>query len=76
MPLPIDTLLAWLWQRWELEVAHREMKSSFGVGEKQCWNPHATIASVHGWTRSPGNWLEKEALLLGLSDAVNASARI
>ncbi len=28
------------------------------------------------WTRSPGNWLEKEALLLGLSNAVNASARI
>ena len=46
LPLPIDTLLAWLWQRWELEVAHREMKSGFGVGEKQCWNPHATIASV------------------------------
>jgi len=22
------------------------MKSGFGVGEKQCWNPHATIASV------------------------------
>lgn len=46
LPLPIDTVLAWLWQRWELEVAHREMKSGFGVGEKQCWNPHATIASV------------------------------
>ncbi len=46
LPLPVETLLAWLWQRWELEVAHREMKSGFGVGEKQCWNPHATIASV------------------------------
>jgi hypothetical protein len=46
LPLPIETILAWLWQRWELEVAHREMKSGFGVGEKQCWNPHATIASV------------------------------
>jgi len=33
-PLPIETILAWLWQRWELEVAHREMKSGFGVGEK------------------------------------------
>jgi len=30
----------------ELEVAHREMKSGFGVGEKQCWNPRSTIASV------------------------------
>ncbi len=46
LPLPIETLLAWLWQRWELEVAHREMKSGFGVGEKQCWNPRAAIASV------------------------------
>ncbi len=133
LPLPIEMLLAWLWQRWELEVAHREMKSGFGVGEMQCWNPHATIASVQWsvwvyallllaayrtwgllngppiptrwwsgaprwsfntlwrqyrsacwgsppfqalWTRTPGNWLKKEAFLLGLSNAVNASARI
>lgn len=133
LPLPIDALLAWLWQRWELEVAHREMKSGFGVGEKQCWNPHATIASVQWsvwvyallllaayrtwgllsgppiptrwwsgakrwsfntlwrhyraacwhtpsfqaiWTRTPDNWLKKEAFLLGLANAVNASARI
>jgi DDE superfamily endonuclease len=46
LPLPMETILAWLWQRWELEVAHREMKSGFGVGEKQCWNPRATLASV------------------------------
>jgi hypothetical protein len=46
LPLPVETLLAWLWQRWELEVAHREMKSGFGVGKKQCWNPCSTIASV------------------------------
>jgi len=133
LPLPIETILAWLWQRWELEVAHREMKSGFGVGEMQCWNPYATIASVQWsvwvyavlllaayrtwgllngppvptrwwpgakrwsfntlwrhyraacwqtppfqalWTRTPDNWLKKEAFLLGLSNAVNASARI
>jgi hypothetical protein len=46
LPLPAETILAWLWQRWELEVAHREMKSGFGVGEKQCWNPRSTISSV------------------------------
>lgn len=46
LPLPIIELLAWLWQRWELEVAHRQMKSGLGLGEKQCWNPHATVASV------------------------------
>jgi hypothetical protein len=39
LPLPVDTLLFWAWQRWEVEVAHREMKTSFGLGDKQCWNP-------------------------------------
>ena len=46
LPLPIETILAWLWQRWELEVAHREMKSGLGVGEKQCWNPRSAVVSV------------------------------
>jgi hypothetical protein len=46
LPLPIAELLAWLWQRWELEVAHRAMKSGLGLGEKQCWNDTATVATV------------------------------
>ena len=46
LPLPLVTLLAWLWQRWELEVAHRQMKSGLGLGEKQCWNDQATVATV------------------------------
>lgn len=46
LPLPVETLLFWAWQRWELEVCHRELKSNFGLGEKQCWNPHAALASV------------------------------
>jgi len=45
-PLAPSLLLAWLWQRWEMEVAHREMKSSLGVGEQQCWNPRSAIVSV------------------------------
>lgn len=133
LPLPLETILAWLWQRWELEVAHREMKSGFGVGEKQCWNPSSTILSVqwsvwvyallllsayrtwgllnappiptrwwHGaqrwsfttlwrsyhsafwqtnhfqafWTRTPDNWLKKEAFLIALSNSISASTRI
>jgi hypothetical protein len=133
LALPIETILAWLWQRWELEVAHREMKSGFGVGEKQCWNSRATIASVqwnvwvyallllsayrtwgllhappiptrwwHGakrwsfntlwrqyrlafwqpsqfqplWTRTPDNWLKKEAFLIALANSIAASTRI
>lgn len=46
LPLPIAEMLAWLWQRWELEVAHRQMKSGLGLGEKQCWNDQATVATV------------------------------
>ena len=46
LPLPIAQILAWLWQRWELEVAHRQMKSALGLGEKQCWNPRSAIVSV------------------------------
>jgi hypothetical protein len=46
LPLPVETILAWLWQRWKLELTHREMKSGFGVGQKQCWNPRSTISSV------------------------------
>jgi hypothetical protein len=46
--LPFDpkTLLFWAWQRWELEVAHRELKSNLGLGEKQAWQARAAICSV------------------------------
>lgn len=60
LPLPIATLLFWAWQRWELEVAHRELKSSFGLGEKQCWNPHAAVTSVQ-WSA----WVYALLLLAG-----------
>lgn len=46
MALPIEELLPWVWQRWEMEVAHREMKSGLGVGEKQCWNRRSALVSV------------------------------
>jgi hypothetical protein len=49
LPLPIADILAWLWQRWELEVAHRNLKTGLGLGEKQCWNDEATVATVQ-WT--------------------------
>ncbi|HEY7062969.1 MAG TPA: hypothetical protein VII06_15940 [Chloroflexota bacterium] len=42
LPLPAEELLAWAWQRWEVEVAHRELKAGFGLGEMQGWNPTAT----------------------------------
>jgi hypothetical protein len=46
LPLPLEEMLAWLWQRWEVEVTHREMKSGFGVGDIQAWNPKAAVLSV------------------------------
>lgn len=49
LPLPALTLLAWAWQRWELEVAHRELKSGLGLGEKQSWSRCGAELSV-AWT--------------------------
>jgi hypothetical protein len=46
LPLPLETLLFWAWQRWEIEVCHRELKSNFGLGDKQCFNPQAALLSV------------------------------
>jgi hypothetical protein len=60
LPLPIETLLAWLWQRWEIEVAHREMKSGLGVGEKQCWNRRSAVVSIQ-WS----TWVYAILLLAG-----------
>jgi hypothetical protein len=39
-------LLSWAWQRWEVEVSHREMKSSFGLGEIQCWNARSVVMAA------------------------------
>ena len=60
LPLPLDTLLFWAWQRWEVEVCHRELKSTFGLGHKQCFNPHAAVASVQ-WSA----WVYSLLLLAG-----------
>lgn len=60
LPLSVDTLLFWAWQRWEIEVAHREMKTSFGLGDKQCWNPRAAVVTVQ-WSA----WVYSLFLLAG-----------
>jgi hypothetical protein len=60
LPLPVDQLLFWAWQRWEVEVAHRELKSNFGLGNKQCWQPAAAILSVQ-WSA----WVYALLLLAG-----------
>lgn len=60
LPLPLETLLFWAWQRWEVEVCHRELKTTFGLGHKQCFNPHAAILSVQ-WSA----WVYALLLLAG-----------
>jgi hypothetical protein len=60
LPLPIEPLLFWAWQRWELEVTHREMKTDFGVGDKQCWHPHSAVSAVQ-W----GAWVYAILVLAG-----------
>lgn len=46
LPYPPVDLLAWAWQRWELEVTHRDAKAGFGVGQVQCWNPTSAVLAV------------------------------
>jgi len=46
LPLPLTTLLSWAWQRWEVEVVHREVKSILGLGDKQCWNAWSAVTSI------------------------------
>ncbi len=46
LPRPAEELLAWAWQRWEVEVCHREMKSDAGVGAAQCWTPTSTVRAT------------------------------
>jgi hypothetical protein len=60
LPLPVETLLAWAWQRWELEVVHREVKSIFGLGDKQCSHPLAAVSSVQ-WSA----WVYALLMLVG-----------
>jgi hypothetical protein len=60
LPLAAEQILAWIWQRWELEVAHREMKAGFGVGQMQCWNRRSAVVSVQ-WSV----WVYAVLLLAG-----------
>lgn len=46
LPLAAAKLLAWAWQRWEIEVSHRACKAEFGVGEVQCWGQASALLAV------------------------------
>lgn len=45
---PLIEVLQWLWQRWEVEVMHKELKSGFGLGEQQAFSD-AGAAGVVSW---------------------------
>ncbi|MDQ2651402.1 MAG: transposase [Chloroflexota bacterium] len=60
LPLPVTELLAWAWQRWEVEVMHRELKSGFGLGQQQAWSPVAA-SLVIPWVV----WLYATLMLAG-----------
>lgn len=47
LPMPLVEVLGWAWQRWEVEVMHRELKSGFGLGQGQAWS----AAGVQDTTR-------------------------
>jgi len=61
LPWSAERLLAWAWQRWEAEVAHREAKTGFGLGEPQCWGPRSAVLAVQ-WVA----WLYALVVLAGL----------
>ena len=61
-PAPAEALLARAWQRWEIEVAHREQKTTFGLGDPRCWTPRSTVTSVQ-----VAGWLSGVVLLTGLT---------
>lgn len=46
LPCPPTELLSWAWQRWEIEVTHRDAKTGSGVGELQCWTPTSTVLAT------------------------------
>ncbi len=48
LPLPLEELLAWAWQRWEVAVMHRELKSGFGRGQQQAVSDQGA-ATVIPW---------------------------
>lgn len=52
LAMPLPALLGWAWQRWEVEVMHRELKSGFGLGEQQAWSDRgaATVVPWVVWT--------------------------
>lgn len=61
LPADLATVLGWAWQRWEVEVAHRELKTTLGLGESPAWSAAGTVALAQ-WVV----WLHAVLLLAGI----------
>lgn len=48
LPFSVRELVRWSWQRWEVEVMHRELKSGYGLGDQQQWSATGA-ATVVPW---------------------------
>lgn len=46
LPYALELLVMWVWQRWEVEVMHRELKSGWGLGDQQQWSPIAASTVI------------------------------
>jgi hypothetical protein len=55
MPFAAEYLLELGWDRWEVEIVHRERKSSLGLGETQCWSKAGAILAVRWQAWSYGD---------------------
>ncbi len=75
LPYPAEELLGWAWQRWEVEVCHREMKTGFGLGEMQCWSNQAAILAVRWQAWAFGVLLLAGYRAWGLSNRTGSTAR-
>jgi hypothetical protein len=56
LPVPLEVLVLKLWQRWEVEVGFRWMKSGFGLGEKPCWGFDSGSGAWRGARGCMGRW--------------------
>lgn len=45
LPYALPKLLAWFWHRWDVEVMHRELKSSCGFGDQQAWSANGSTTT-------------------------------
>lgn len=48
LPMSLAEALGWAWQRWEVEVMHRELKSGHGLGDQQAFSDTGA-AEVTAW---------------------------